>query len=356
MTASRKFGKVGAANRNPHQLRRTFLARGDHLKKLIGSYGRPKDFKAAAMRIIEDEEKKGHKPLAASLRKVLQTHVQDEPHTKRGLTQLSEVADPAQDLLEIATVERGLSDIVLASETRGIVDGVLEEFRRREELRRHRLPIRSKLLLCGPPGCGKTLCAEVMARELSLPLYVARLDVIISSFLGETATNLRRLFDYASREPCVLFLDEFDALARARTDASEHNELRRVVNSLLIFIDRFKGNGLLLAATNLESALDNAVWRRFDEVVSFDLPSNEQIKQLLELQFKNFPVQFDIPSQVTRLAGFSYAEIERISLEAIKTVILKRRKAVSETDFATSLRNEMRRKTASSRVKSQRFP
>src|SRR4029077_14234277 len=121
-------------------------------------------------------------------------------------------------------VTRGLFDIVLNPDTRLLIKGIIEERRRSEELRRHRLPVSSRLLFAGPPGCGKTMCAEVVARELSLPLYSARIDVIISSFLGETASNLRRLFEFSARRPCVLFFDEFDALARTRTDATEHNE------------------------------------------------------------------------------------------------------------------------------------
>jgi SpoVK/Ycf46/Vps4 family AAA+-type ATPase len=331
------------------------MAKAEHVKKLIGSYGRPKDFRAAALKIIEEADTNGHKPLAVSLRKVLEANVREEPApASRGLTHLGEIADPSVELVDAIDPQRGLADIVLSHEARGLVDRVLEEHHRAEELRRHSLPLRSKLLLCGPPGCGKTLCAEVIARELSLPLYVAKLDVIISSFLGETSTNLRRLFEFASRRPSVLFLDEFDALARARNDASQHNELRRVVNSLLIFIDRFKGRGLLIAASNLESALDGAVWRRFDEVITFDPPGPAQIEQLLQLEFRNFPVNFDLGSLVSKLAGLSYAEIERVCLDSIKSAVLKRRKGVSETEFAAAVRQEQRRKSTPGRTKERR--
>jgi len=184
---------------------------------------------------------------------------------------------------------------------------------------------------------------------LSLPFYTAKLDVIISSFLGETASNLRKLFDLASRRPCVLFLDEFDALARARTDNSEHNELRRVVNSLLLFIDRFKGRGLVVAATNLEGALDEAVWRRFDEVICFEAPGEKEIADLLALRFRNFPVNFDLKREAVKLKGMSYAEIERACFDAIKSAVLKRRKVVSETEFAFALKSENRRKSTARR-------
>ena len=330
------------------------MAKGEHLKKLISSYGRPHEFRGAALKIIEDADKKGFKPLAASLRKVLDANVREEASSVKGLTRIAELADPAVELIDSVEPERGLSQIVLTREARNLVDTVLEEHKRAEELRRHQLPLRSKLLFCGPPGCGKTLCAEVIGRELSLPLYVAKLDVIVSSFLGETAANLRRLFEFAARRPSILFLDEFDALARARTDVTEHNELRRVVNSLLIFIDRFRSRGLLIAATNLEGTLDEAVWRRFDEVITFDLPGELQIERLLELKFRNFPVNFDLRPQAAKLAGLSHAEIERVCLDAIKGAVLKRRKGVSETEFAAALRNEMRRKATATRVKAHR--
>ena len=218
------------------------MAKADQIKKLIASYGRPDEFRSAAMTIIDDAHRKGHAPLAASLKRVLEASVRPAaaPSTS-GLANLDITGDPAGDLVDVLEPSRGLADIVLATEARNSFDRLIEEQKRADELRRHRLPVRSKLLFCGPPGCGKTLGAEVIARELDLPLLTARIDALISSLLGQTATNLRRLFEYASRRPCVFFLDEFDALARSRTDAGEHNELRRVVNSLLGMIERHQG-------------------------------------------------------------------------------------------------------------------
>jgi SpoVK/Ycf46/Vps4 family AAA+-type ATPase len=266
-----------------------------------------------------------------------------------GLTTLAGQVDPAADLLDTIEVTRGLSDIVLNPDTRLLIEGIIEERRRSEELRRHRLRVSTRLMFAGPPGCGKTLCAEVVTRELSLPLYSARIDVIISSFLGETASNLRRLFEFAARRPCVLFLDEFDALARTRADVAEHNELRRVVNSLLLMIERFKGPGLVIAATNLPQFLDEALWRRFDDIVSFEAPGEREIAQFLAWQFANFPANFDLTTSIGKLAGMSYADIERVCVDGIKKAVLKRRKSVSETEFAAALRQEARRKGLTSR-------
>lgn len=323
------------------------MAKADQIKKLIASYGRPDEFRSAAMTIIDDAHRKGHTPLAASLKRVLEASVQPAaaPLTS-GLANLDIAGDPAGELVDVLEPTRSIADIVLASEARNSFDRLIEEQKRADELRRHCLPVRSKLLFCGPPGCGKTLGAEVIARELDLPLLTARIDALISSLLGQTATNLRRLFEYASRRPCVLFLDEFDALARSRTDVGEHNELRRVVNSLLGMIERHQGRGVFIAATNLETSLDAAIWRRFDDVVAFEPPAREDIKSLLDLLFKNFPVNFDIDASVGKLSGLSYAEIERVALDAVKTAVLKRRKSVTETDFAAALKGANRRSAA----------
>lgn len=317
------------------------MAKAEQIKRLITSYGRPDEFRAAASRIIEDEHRKGHIPLAAALKRAIDAHVRGEP-TRTGtpagsLVGTERYAEPALELVDVAEPVRGLADIVLTSEARGIFDRIIEEQRRADELRRHRLPVRNRLLLCGPPGCGKTLSAEVIAKELGLPLLTARIDVLISSLLGQTAANLRKLFDYASRQPCVLFLDEFDALARSRTDGGEHNELRRVVNSLLGMIDRFKSRSVLVAATNLDSVVDNAVWRRFDDVVHFAAPTADEIGRLLALLFKNYPVNFELATVIPKLAGLSFADIKRVAQDAIKTSVLKRRKAVTETDVGAAL-------------------
>jgi SpoVK/Ycf46/Vps4 family AAA+-type ATPase len=328
------------------------MAKADHIKRLIASYGRSQEFRAAALRIIDEAANQGKKPFADALRKILDANVSsDYQASQPRLTSLASQVDPSTSLVDEINVTRGLRDIVLNADTRSLVENIIEERRRSEELRRHRLPLSARILFAGPPGCGKTLCAEVIARELSLPLFTARIDVIVSSFLGETASNLRRLFDFAGRRPCVLFLDEFDALARTRADTTEHNELRRVVNSLLHMIERFRGPGLVIAATNLPQFLDEAIWRRFDDVLSFDPPGEREIALLISRQFANFPTHFDLESVSPKLVGMSYADVERVCMDAIKKAVLKKRKSVSETEFASALRQEVRRKALTSLAK-----
>jgi SpoVK/Ycf46/Vps4 family AAA+-type ATPase len=325
------------------------MARGELMKKLLASYGRDDEFRAIAEQIIDEEEKKNNRVLARSLRKTLDAAPSRPPRPK-ALGRLIPFPEAAGDFIELVEPAHTKQDIVLSTENVRVFIGLLKEFRRADEIHRRGLRVRSKLLFCGPPGCGKTLCAEIFAGELGLPLYVVKLDRLISSYLGETATNVRKIFEFARKEPCVLFFDEFDALARARDDSSEHNELRRVVNSLLIFIDRITPKGFLVAATNLDQALDAAVWRRFDEVIWFDRPDRRMIERFLRMKFKNVTLAFDPIGHAAELDGYSYADIDRISVQAIKSAIIEKRKEVRESDFRGALADERRRKHGSARL------
>ncbi|MGE0830648.1 MAG: AAA family ATPase [Hyphomonadaceae bacterium] len=219
------------------------MARGELIKKLFASHGRDDEFRGVAELIIREEESKGNAALARSLRKVLEATAASPMSRPKALAPLIPFPDAAAELVERIEPTRALADVVLSPDNVRVLKGLVEEFRRAEDIQRRGLPVRSRVLFCGPPGTGKTLTAEIFAAELKLPLFVVKLDRLISSFLGETAGNVRKVFEFARKQPCVVFLDEFDALARARDDASEHSELRRVVNSLLLFIERIKPNG-----------------------------------------------------------------------------------------------------------------
>jgi SpoVK/Ycf46/Vps4 family AAA+-type ATPase len=326
------------------------MARGELMKKLLASYGRDEEFRAVAEQIITEEERKNNRVLANSLRRTLESGPSRAAGPK-ALAPLIPFPEAAADFVERIETRHTKADIILSSTNVRVLIGLLNEFRHADEVRRHGLPIRSKLLFCGPPGCGKTLCAEIFSAELGLPLFVVKLDQLISSYLGETASNVRKIFDFARKQPCVLFFDEFDALARARDDSGEHNELRRVVNSLLLFIDRMRPKGFLIAATNLDKSLDSAVWRRFDEVIWFEMPDGRMINRFLRLKFKNIATVFDPTSRSSELEGYSYAEIERICTQAIKSMIIERRKQVEERDFIRAMKDEARRRAGNTRVK-----
>ncbi len=326
------------------------MARGELMKKLLASYGRDEEFRAVAEQIIIEEEQKNNRVLARSLRQTLES-TSAPGRAQKGLAPLIPFPDAASDFVERIEPSHTHKDIVLSPANVRVFLGLMKEFRRADDIRRKGLPIRSKLLFCGPPGCGKTLCTEIFAGELGLPLFVVKLERLISSYLGETASNVRKIFEFARKQPCVLFLDEFDALARSRGDSNEHNELRRVVNSLLIFIDRIQPKGFLVAATNLDQSLDAAIWRRFDEVVWFDKPDQPMIRRYLTMKFKNVTASFDPHAFVKKLEGYSYAEIERVCIQAIKSAVIDRHKQVREQDFAIALMDEARRRSGSARLK-----
>jgi len=255
------------------------------------------------------------------------------------------------EFLEIVEPTKRPEELVLSEDVRSTLYDVAVEYRSADLIRRHGVPLRNKLLFCGPPGCGKTVTAEVFAHEVGLPLMIARLDSLFGSLFGETASNLRKVFEAAQREPAVLFLDEFDALGRTRSDVTEHNEMRRIVNNLLMMVDRYRGRGFIIAATNLESTLDSALVRRFDEIVFFSLPTRPEIRHLLKLRTRNFGTEFDISEEAERLVGRAHSEIERICFQSIRCALINHRRKIARSDFEYALESLVRREGVKSRLK-----
>ncbi len=189
-------------------------------------------------------------------------------------------------LIEISEHKYSWDRIILLPKTIDLMQRICNENFKRDLLATSGISPRQKLLFFGPPGCGKTLAAKVFASELQIPLVTVRFDAIVSSYLGETATNLRRVFEFIERGQWVVLFDEFDAIAKDRDNPLEHGELKRVVNTLLQLMDAFTGESLLIAATNHESLLDSAIWRRFEAVIPFYLPTEQDRVLMLRLFLK----------------------------------------------------------------------
>jgi len=233
-------------------------------------------------------------------------------------------------LVEVIEPSRSLDDLVLAPDTRQILDRILAEKRRADSLYSHGLRPANKIIFCGPPGCGKTVAAEAVAQGLYLPLVLVRFDAVVSSYLGETAANLRRVFDFATTRPMIMLFDEFDAIGKSRTAEEEHGELKRVVNSFLQMLDGFKGEAVMIAATNHQGLLDVALWRRFDEAVYFNKPDHRAIQELLirNLRQTGISTAIRVESKAKALVGMSHADVERIAKDAVKQTIIEGRAEV----------------------------
>ncbi len=328
------------------------MARADLVKRLFVSYQQRDDdgFRVAASEIVEEERRKQHPVLANELQRLLVGSVTSFDST-RELRQLRErlPMDSSRKipLACIRSPDRYLDDLVLQGNVAALVERVIAEARGWEILEVHGLQPSRHLLFCGPSGCGKTACAEAISSELALPLLYVRFDGIVSSLLGETAANLRKLFDFAARGQWVVFFDEFDAIGRSRDDATEHGEIKRVVNSFLQLLDGFEGRSLIIAATNFEQALDPAVWRRFDDVLRFPLPGRKDVEELSCKRLRPLqPTSAQVKRLVDAVVGTSYADVERVCLDARKICVLAGSATLRDEDLRTALERFQHRQDA----------
>lgn len=225
---------------------------------------------------------------------------------------------------------------VYTGKVQSALNRLVEERKNTEILMKAGLEPTRTILFTGPPGVGKTLSAQWMARQLNLPLMILDLSAVMSSYLGRTGTNLRYVLDYAKSENCILLLDELDAIAKRRDDAGEIGELKRLVTVLLQQLDDWPSSGLLIAATNHSDLLDPAVWRRFEQLIEFDLPDAERVKVYLDYLFEEFAPDMKIWTKVlaVAMAGRSYSDIERDLNLARREAALK---GLSLAKFLTNL-------------------
>lgn len=303
------------------------MATGKLLRQLIksGVEGNSDAFRAATEEVIREERAKQHHLLANDLERLLYGRPRDIGHTAGRMLEKPPVdRERNLALLDLREPVRRIEDAVLSDKTRRTVNEILHEHHHYERLSSFGLRAADRLLFYGPPGCGKTLTAEIIASELGLPLAIVRVDAVVSSYLGETAANLRKVFDFAATNAAVVLFDEFDALAKERSDEAEHGELRRVVNAVLQMMDAYVGRSVLIAATNHESILDLAVWRRFEEVLLFEPPNAEQLCQLLALKLRGVRREFDVddPRLAPFFEGMTHADVERVLRRGIKDMVL----------------------------------
>lgn len=301
------------------------MARADLLYDLI-KYGLVNDnpnFRKVAEAICAEERAKQHGVLANRVEELLR--FQNRPLMRDAVQPTVRNGNGEQSLFIEKIPTRKLEQLLLPKPVVESCRDLIEEQSRADLLRSHGLEPRNKILLVGPPGNGKTSLAEAIAEALMLPLLTVKYESIVGAYLGETATRLGKLFDYAKTRQCVLFFDEFETLGKERGDTHETGEIKRVVSSLLLQIDALPSYVIVIAATNHDALLDRAAWRRFQLRLSLPKPSRRD----LEIWFKQFEskICFDFGFEPSTLAkkflGKSYAEAEEFALSVYRKYVLK---------------------------------
>ena len=314
------------------------MARADLLKKLFSSFKHDDRelFYKIAREIIEDERKKNHGILADDLKLILNGSFQSPSNISLFTTNTPKDSDKDAPLVEVIYPDKYFSDLITTDETIGQLEEVVKEFNNWDVLVSNGVFPTRRVLFYGPPGCGKTLAAEI-----GIPMLYVRFDSLISSYLGETSSNIRKVFEYAKNDSWVIFFDEFDAIGRSRSDESEHGEIKRVVNAFLQQIDSYKGRSLIVAATNYEQSLDYAIWRRFDETIRFDMPTNKEKMKLFSLKIKKFKgPDYALEQYLDNLKQFSHSDIERISQIIMKQCILEGKKMYTKKDIEYAVKRQ----------------
>jgi len=282
-----------------------------HLARIALS-GRPQDVQTLLHRVAK--RRNTDKELAGDLIELLRKNPTRSNALRRsGATAVPTDTDSRFHLLRIEEQPELTSEPVYTQAIRSTLDRLVSERKNVEALLKAGLEPTRTVLFTGPPGVGKTLGARWIARELGLPLLTLDLSAVMSSYLGRTGGNLRHVLDYAKSTDCVLLLDELDAIAKRRDDSGEIGELKRLVTVLLQQLDDWPSSGLLIAATNHADLLDPAVWRRFEQPISFDLPGQAGINAFLEGMFEEVAPEMTQWAGILSVAmvGRSYSDVER---------------------------------------------
>lgn len=248
---------------------------------------------------------------------------------------------PKGDLANLVLVsypDTRLSDMILTSDLEFRLKRVLTEQRQGKKLREHNLTLRRKLLLVGSPGSGKTMTAEALAGELNLPLFTTLYASLMGKYLGETASRLKLIFEAMAITKGVYFFDEFDVIGTQRHNSNDVGEIRRILNSFLMFLEQEQGDSLILASTNHPQLIDKALFRRFDDVIEYQLPDAAIIRELIESRLISFEIDWKDWSNILNQAdGLAQAEIVRATDDASKQAVLSNSQKVSENSLISAI-------------------
>ncbi len=311
-----------------------------HIIALMRSHidGDDEQFLSVAMQVAAHEARQGHGKLATQLKTLVdKARHQNVEHSNRPIP----LVKPKGDLAELVSANYSstrLAGMVLSAELEQRLKRVIAEHRQKQKLLEKGLTSRRKILLIGPPGSGKTMTASALAGELNIPLFTVVFDSLITKFMGETASKLRLVFDAMSSTRGVYLFDEFDAIGAKRGDPNDVGEIRRVLNSFLQFLENDESDSLIVAATNHPELLDPALFRRFDDVIRYDLPDTDVAKSILQARLALFNASSVVWEEVMKKSiGLSHGELTRTADEAAKQAVLSDCMDISQESLLSSI-------------------
>lgn len=318
------------------------MATSTQIKALLQSHGSGDDerFYAIALQVAAAEARRGHQNLAVDIQKLVD-QAKQKKSTPTASPNVFHVAQPhgeAAELLEAVDSGWKVRDLILSDPLKRRIERILEEQQNLSSLKQYGLRPRQRLLFTGPPGCGKTMTAAALASDLGLPLFVVRLDSLITRYLGESLSKLRIIFDTVNRTRAVYLFDEFDSIGYTRDFTGDVGEMRRLLNSFLMFIEKLTSNSLVIAATNQGHRLDKALYRRFDDLIEFGLPDADHIWETVQVRLNGIPTsKLSREKTVKAAQGLSFAEITRACEESTKEMLLRAKKTVTTEMLLTAL-------------------
>lgn len=309
---------------------------GQHITAMVRTHasGDEASFYSVALQIAAREAKAGHHVLASDIKKAVEASRERPP--LGNVTTLAQPRGEIAELVEATHPDVHLRELVAAADLVAQIKQVLAEQRQRKNLLDHGFTPAHRLLLEGPPGTGKTMTAAVLATELSLPMFTIRLDSLLSKFMGETASKLRLVFDAVAQRRAVYLFDEFDALGGDRS-GNDVGEARRILNSFLIFLEEASPESLVLAATNHRAILDKALFRRFDAVLTYELPDARQAAAVIKARLGTLVGGTSMAKLGEYTSGLSHAELVKAAETAAKTVLMRGEGAVGREDLIVAL-------------------
>jgi SpoVK/Ycf46/Vps4 family AAA+-type ATPase len=322
------------------------MATADQVKALVRSHAEHDDtkFYSVALQVAARAARGGQSHFAQELRDLVDSLRKEAPKASALPIPVAQPRGELSGLLSVSYPDTRMVDLVLQPDVRSRLDRVILEQRQQDTLRTKGFKPLRRLLLLGPPGTGKTMTASALAGDLHLPLFVIRLDGLITKFMGETAAKLRLVFDALSETRGVYLFDEVDALGGERARTNDVGEIRRVLNSFLQFLEMDEGESILIAATNHPQMLDRAMFRRFDAVIDYPLPTAEVVQAVIENRLANVKRSRIAWAKVTSAAdGLSHAEITLAAERAAKDVILAKRVSVTTSDLVVALHERQAR-------------